>query len=121
VFALSPSDYYMKSISTIRAGQDEPHFFVFSDDRGWAKANIVTTAPITYIEHNTPAHPHEDLRLMSNCKHFIIANSTFSWWAAWLSTHKSKTVIAPMKWFNNASRQKKWATSRMLPSAWMQL
>ena len=74
-------------------------FFLFSDDVEWVKENIYTGCE-TYCEDGTDP-VWEKLRMMSSCKHFIISNSTFSWWAQYLSTYKNKIVISPCRWFNN--------------------
>ncbi len=71
-------------------------FFVFSDDISWTKENLIIENAL-YI--NNKSIPHEDIYLMSLCKHNIIANSSFSWWGAWLNKNDYKTVIAPKKWF----------------------
>ncbi len=92
--------YYQKALSIILENTDRPHFFVFSDDLEWAEGNIKTDAPITYVKYNG-AKNYEDLRLMSACKHHIIANSSFSWWGAWLSPDREKIVIAPRRWFKS--------------------
>jgi Glycosyl transferase family 11 len=95
-------DYYQRAIKLMLEKVDNPHFFVFSDDPGWANKNIKTDASITYIKHNN-AKNYEDMRLMSTCKHQIIANSSFSWWGAWLNKNPEKIVLAPEKWFNDSS------------------
>ncbi|MGB9927471.1 MAG: alpha-1,2-fucosyltransferase [Methanosarcina sp.] len=92
-------EYYQKAMRLMLEKVGNPHFFVFSDDPEWASENIKTNCPITYIEHNGVKN-YEDLRLMSTCKHHIIANSSFSWWGSWLSINEEKIVIAPKKWFN---------------------
>tara|TARA_R110002126_G_scaffold291763_2_gene457117 strand:+ start:15216 stop:16019 length:804 start_codon:yes stop_codon:yes gene_type:complete len=89
-------NYYKKAIELINTKFKETHFFVFSDDISWTKTNLKIDNAI-YINHKTI--PHEDLHLMSLCNHNITANSSFSWWAAWLNQYKNKTVIAPKKWF----------------------
>ena len=71
--------------------------------RRWAKENIRFDNPVSYIDHNGPERAYEDMRLMSLCKHHIIANSSFSWWGAWLCHNKDKIVIAPGKWFQDSS------------------
>jgi hypothetical protein len=77
-----------------------PKFFVFSDDPKWARENLVFRAPAEFVENNLGATDHEDFRLMTLCRHFIVANSTFSWWAAWLggADRAEKIVIAPTTW-----------------------
>lgn len=93
-------EYYLKAISLMRSKYRNPHFLIFSDDIGWARNNIqIPDAPVYYESGNDPVW--EKLRMMKSCNNFIISNSTFSWWAQWLSTNPNKTVIAPSRWFNN--------------------
>ena len=92
-------DYYEKAVDYIKSKIKDPVFFIFSDNIDWAKNNIVINhAKVEYISHNDIENGHEDLRLMKACKHNIIANSSFSWWGAWLNKNKNKIVIAPKKW-----------------------
>lgn len=92
-------EYYDKAISIMKKKLNDPVFYVFSDDIEWVKYNFSNYKNVIFIDHNDK--DVEDLRLMSNCKHNIIANSTFSWWAAWLNTNPSKFVICPKRWFNS--------------------
>ena len=108
-------DYYLDCVETLTKTLKSPHFFVFSDDPKWAQDNLQLLYPITYISHNGPDKNYEDLRLMSQCKHHIIANSTFSWWGAWLSTHKENFVFAPKKWFAKSDIN----TEDLIPSGWI--
>lgn len=87
-------DYYSKAVEILAQKVKSPHFFVFSDYPDWAKENIHVPYPIEYITHNGQ-DDCEDFWLMGQCKHFIVANSTFSWWAAWLGKNENKVVIAP--------------------------
>jgi len=89
-------NYYKEAIKLMREKCDEVHFFVFSDDISWVKKNLKIKNTV-YIDHKVI--PHEDLHLMSLCKHNITANSSFSWWAAWLNQNKNKIIIAPKQWF----------------------
>jgi len=89
-------DYYQKAIKYIAAKTIKPHIFIFSDDIPWCRENLHFPHPTTYISNNKN---WEDLKLMSACKHNVIANSSFSWWGAWLNENKNKLVIAPSKWF----------------------
>jgi hypothetical protein len=91
-----------------------PHFFVFSDDLQWAKSNISISYPVSYIEGNLGPRSYIDMQLMGLCAHQIIANSTFSWWAAWLNQNPAKIVIAPIRWFNNGMND-----SDLIPSNWV--
>lgn len=94
-------EYYRQAIDLIGKKIEQPHFYIFSDDMEWTKANLsVHPFPATYIENNIDA-PQDDLRLMYSCKHHIIANSSFSWWGAWLGDAPNKMVIAPKKWFRS--------------------
>jgi hypothetical protein len=91
--------YYYAAAERIARAVAEPHFFVFSDDAQWARENLDLKYPTTFVTHNGPDKNYEDLRLMTLCNHHIVANSTFSWWGAWLSINPDKMVIAPRKWF----------------------
>ncbi|MCZ0860829.1 alpha-1,2-fucosyltransferase [Methanocorpusculum sp. MG] len=92
--------YYIKGISYISQNISNPIFFVFSDDIEWAKNNL--TFPSEPIFMPMSERGIDDLHLMSRCKHFIISNSTFSWWAAFLSTASpNKIVVAPSNWFDD--------------------
>jgi len=110
-------DYYRKAIEIISKKVNNPHFFIFSDDHKWAKDNIVLEYPATYVEHNNADKNYEDLRLMNLCKHQIIANSSFSWWGAWLNPNKEKIVIAPKRWFQTP----KMDTRDLLPDSWIRI
>jgi hypothetical protein len=88
-------DYIPRAIDTIAQRVTRPHFFVFADYPDWAREHVHTSHPIEFVTHNGADRDYEDFRLMARCRHFIIANSTFSWWAAWLGTYPEKIVIAP--------------------------
>lgn len=92
--------YYKKAIKVIEAKVENPTFFVFSNDMDWVKKNIQINSRVFYIDINSGNGSYKDMQLMSNCKHNIIANSSFSWWGAWLNENKNKIVIAPKKWIN---------------------
>lgn len=94
-------DYYQKSFEIINSRVKEPTFFIFSDDHQWVMEKIKPGENTVYVNHNGPAKNYEDMRLMSLCKHYIIANSSFSWWGAWLGSAPDKFVIAPKRWFSN--------------------
>jgi hypothetical protein len=92
-------DYYFRCVENLTQTVQNSHFFIFSDDPEWARDNLRLPNPITLVDHNGPNKNYEDLRLMSQCKHHIIANSSFSWWGAWLNPIEDKLVFAPKRWF----------------------
>jgi hypothetical protein len=92
-------EYYSAALKLMREKHGAMKVFVFSDDIEWCKANLNAGENVIYISHNSGKNSYEDLRLMSNCRHNIIANSSFSWWGAWLNPSSSKTVVAPRNWF----------------------
>jgi len=110
-------EYYERALKYVLENQDSIKCFVFSDDIPWVKNNLKLPPTSTYITHNTGALAHEDLRLMMSCKHHVIANSSFSWWAAWLSNAECKLVVAPVIWFKDSSI----ITSDLIPSNWIRL
>ncbi len=101
-----PLDFYTAAIALLRERLPDAHFFIFSDDIPFARANLPRTLPATFVDHNDSFTAHEDLRLMSACRHHILANSSFSWWGAWLGAHltapdhrqSQRLVIAPRHW-----------------------
>ena len=95
---LLPLEYYHAAIRSVHARFRNAHFFVFSDDLEWARKHLPAGLPASFVAGNGEALAYEDLRLMSACKHHIIANSTFSWWGAWLNPDPGKTVIMPKLW-----------------------
>lgn len=108
--------YYKNAISFMQNKVSEPSFFIFSDDIEWCKDNI-SHVNSTYIDWNMGLDSYKDMQLMSLCKHNIIANSSFSWWGAWLNDNSSKIVIAPDKWFGNS----KTNTQDIIPDSWIKI
>ena len=98
-------EYYRAAIEKLKEHCTDLHFFVFSDDPQWVASNMHVAGPSTIIDHNSPEAAHEDLRLMSLCRNHVLANSTFSWWAAWLKASRSGIVIAPQNWFGDERMQ----------------
>lgn len=110
-------DYYFTAIDTITESINNPHFYIFSDDPEWCRNNFNIRYPVTFISHNGPDHDYEDLRLMSTCKHHIIANSSFSWWGAWLCEYDEKLIFAPKKWFKISQ----FNESEIIPVSWSRI
>ncbi|MDR3351070.1 MAG: alpha-1,2-fucosyltransferase [Prevotellaceae bacterium] len=108
------ADYYREAIACIRQETAHPTFFIFSDDLPWVKEHLPVPDAV-YVTGNTGQASFRDLQLMSRCKHQIIANSTFSWWGAWLNQTPGKIVIAPAKWGHN--RYKNFA-EKLYPPSW---
>lgn len=111
-----PLGYYEAAIKYIVERVETPHFFVFSDDMEWVRGNLIIDHPCAYVDHNSGAESYNDMRLMSLCRHHIIANSSFSWWGAWLNLRPEKLVVAPKRWFANGNNVKD-----LLPSGWVSL
>ncbi|MEB2782621.1 alpha-1,2-fucosyltransferase [Algoriphagus sp. C2-6-M1] len=104
--------YYIDSIAKLRSKLVNPVFYFFSDDISWIKNNFKGD-DFVFVSHNKNGNSYIDMYLMSLCKHFIIANSTFSWWAAWLSTNPDKLVIMPEPWLKNIQ------TPGIYPESWL--
>ena len=109
-------DYYRAAITKINSMVDKPIFYVFSDDFNWAKNNLILDSKSVFISHNTGKESYNDMRLMSLCKHHIIANSSFSWWGAWLNQNAEKIVIAPKYWFAGDMND-----IDLVPSNWLKM
>lgn len=109
-------EYYHNAIKLISQKITSPVFFIFSDDIDWVKDNLNIIYPVFYVSGEM-LPDHEELMIMSKCKHNIIANSSFSWWGAWLNENKTKIVIAPKKWFNTKTVD----TVDLIPSSWIKI
>jgi len=117
VYNLLDEKYYQKSVKFITEKISYPHFFIFSDDINWVKRNIDIPYPKTFVSGENEIKNYEELILMSLCKHNIIANSSFSWWGAWLNKNANKIVISPDKWFNDKIGNAK----DLIPENWIEL
>lgn len=119
---LMPMGYYQEATEYVRARVTRPHFFIFSDDIAWCQLAFlgrVEWPDITFVESGSP---REDLFLMANCRHAILANSTFSWWGAWLRPEESYgngITIAPRQWF--ADPQAQAQSEDIVPERWIRL
>jgi len=115
VHGVCSREYYNNAVKFIEKKVSDPEFFIFSDDSLWTKANLTLEHPTVYVDINNTKKGYEDLRLMSKCQHFIIANSSFSWWAAWLSNNADKIICAPRKWFNSIDE------GDIVPKSWLRV
>ena len=119
-FAILEKDYYENAINYISAHVKNPEFYVFSEDFDWIKDNLnFEEFPVTFIDWNKGKDSYIDMQLMSLCKHNIIANSSFSWWSAWLNNNEEKNIIAPKRWF--VDEQKNELLDCFYPQGWMKI
>lgn len=114
VHGLCSLDYYHAAVKFVSERADSPKFFIFSDDIPWAMENLKLSGE--FIGHNHGEESYKDMQLMSLCRHHIIANSSFSWWGAWLNPEPQKIVIAPAKWFADGR-----AVDDLIPENWVRL
>ena len=117
----APSDYYTRAVAEMEQRISHAHYYIFSDQPEAARTHIpLPDARVTLVAHNQgDENAYADLWLMTQCKHFIIANSTFSWWGAWLSAHTGKIVIAPG--FEMRQGKMWWGFEGLLPKEWVKL
>lgn len=114
VHGTCPVDYYCAGVSELCQGLERPRVFVFSDDPAWVRASLTFACPMTVVDVNSTDDAHLDLVLMAACRHFLIANSSLSWWAGWLGGDAGKKVIAPARWFLTLDKD----TRDLLPESW---
>ena len=120
---LLSADYYRAAFRRIGESLADPVFFVFSDDLDWSRRHVRPPGETHYVDVNGPRHGHEDMRLMRACSHFVIANSSFSWWPAWLTwlaNKRDKIVIAPKAW-HTARVYQKIDIGRYCPRHWVRV
>lgn len=108
--------YYQQAIAILLRQHPDAVFYFFSDDIEWVKENFNMPGAVFVSRYHSHTH-FEDLHLMSLCKHNIIANSSFSWWGAWLNNNPGKMVIGPKKWFNEGPKD----TFDVLPANWIKV
>lgn len=92
-------EYYEDAIEHILENVSKPTFFVFTDDPEWARINLLHKYELTIVSGTGELTHHDELNLMAHCRHNIIANSSFSWWAAWLNSNSNKVIVAPKLWY----------------------
>ena len=109
-------EYYIAAINLVRSKIENPIFYFLSDDINWVKENL-SIPNAFYLSGSITKNHFEDLYLMSKCQHNIIANSSFSWWGAWLNDNQNKIIIAPEKWFNKGPKD----TQDVIPSEWIKI
>ena len=116
-----PLDYYYAAIQCIANNITSPQYFIFSDDPEWCRSNLLlNSSNAVFIDHNDGANAWQDLVLMSHCQNSIIANSSFSWWGAWLADQqqsgRQRLVVAPSRWFGGGNVQ---SVVGRFPSHWI--
>lgn len=99
-FPVMNEKYFFPAMDYFIRNYMDVHFYIFSNDIPWCREHLASEAPMTFVNWNTGDDSLFDMWLMTQCKHNIIANSSFSWWGAWLNQHPDKCVIAPNVWFN---------------------
>lgn len=109
-----PLAYYREAIHYMKTYLDDITFVLFSDDMDWVKMNLPLDNAI-YVDHNHGVDSWQDMYLMSMCQHNIIANSTFSWWGAWLNDNTDKIVIAPKRWWSSIENDD------VVPESWIRM
>lgn len=114
-YANLDNNYYNTAIDLLRKRNANLKLFVFTDDINWVKSNLQLDQPFTIASGNFTQSMYEDFKAMQSCKYHIIANSSFSWWTAWLSERTDKLVIAPRNWFNHGPKD----TQDLLPKSWL--
>ncbi|WP_410501913.1 alpha-1,2-fucosyltransferase [Exiguobacterium acetylicum] len=108
--------YYEKAFKKISTLVENPHYFIFSDDIEWCKKNL-KEKNIHYVDANKKENSFIDMYLMSKCDHNIIANSSFSWWGAFLNSHEEKIIIAPSKWLHGQLYEE----TEIVPNEWIKI
>ena len=111
-------EYFLRGARYLEERVDKPHFFVFSDDIEWCREHIELGHPTEFVGHEHKGFKFGNyMQLMTRCKHYLIPNSSFAWWAAWLNTGADKIVVAPKNWFTDPAID----TSDLVPGGWVRL
>ena len=114
-------NYYYEAAEQLQKKYEKIELFIFSNDVAWCHQHLHFKSPCHYVDCNDEVHGFEDLYLMSQCRHHIIANSTFSWWGAWLGQNDDKCVIAPDKYFVRDDGYYREYNRAWLPEGWIRL
>lgn len=114
---LLDNEYYSDAMKIINGKIKDPFYYVFSDDPEWCREQFKAVKNIEVVELNQMANRHYDLFHMMHCKDHIIANSSFSWWGAWLAEHPEQIVIAPLHWF----KQESAGNLKIIPERWIRI
>lgn len=114
---LCSAEYYRRCMAIVSEKVGAPRFIVFTDDPAWARENMAVPRGTTFVDWGQPRDGSIDLELMRRCRHHIIANSSFSWWGAWLGSRQGSLVLAPERWFRDLSID----TADLLPDSWVRV
>ncbi len=109
--------YYHRAVRLLRERSPEATLYIFSDDIEAVSREFTPPGPHEFVRCVKPWHAYDKIRLMSLCEHLAIANSTFSWWAAWLNPSPAKLVLAPDRWFDQSPHD----ASDVVPASWMRI
>ena len=104
------AEYYTSALRILFERVQRPTLFIFGDDLEWAKRELSLRADTEFVEHNGDSRNYEDLWLMTQCRHAVVANSSFSWWGAWLNEAPDRTIVAPGAWGYRAAPASGWVT-----------
>lgn len=115
---LCGEDYYRRACEILKREFAGIRFYVFSDDPAWCRRHLGFLDGAEFLDHNGPGQGHWDMRLMSACRRHVIANSSLSWWGAWLDPREDKRVIAPAQWFSPESQAD---SLDVCPPSWQRL
>jgi len=111
-------DYFLRAADYVAERVTDPYFFVFSDDVAWCRDQLQLPYKSEVVGHEHKGYKFGNyLRLMATCRHFIIPNSSYAWWAVWLSGREEAVVVAPQRWFNGTE----YDTSDLVPQHWVRL
>ncbi|BBB24806.1 alpha-1,2-fucosyltransferase [Amphritea japonica] len=111
-------DYYYAAVTFFEERYPDVDFYIFSDDIEWVKENL-NVQRAHYISSEEKRFAGEDIYLMSQCDHNIVANSSFSWWGAWLNANEDKIVVAPRQWYADSNMQR--LSKTLVPDTWIRL